>query len=254
MKKRSRRQYRRRLPSLITVIILVVAIIGIFRLGTAIFQQDDETSIFDNLNWKKDCPKDLLTLYDRNPDARSFVKNYAKKKGKTFPIDLSEYQDCKTVPLLMQWDERWGYATYAGEVFGLSGCGPTCLSMVAIYLKGDTTMDPLWMGKFSTEHGFSYEGQGTMWSLMTEGAVQLGLEVVELPLEEERIVSNLEVGNPIICIVGPGDFTTTGHFIVLTGYEDGKIKVNDPNSYRNSEKTWTYEQLQGQIQNLWAYR
>ena len=24
--------------------------------------------------------------------------------------------------------------------------------------------------------------------------------------------------------------TTTGHFIVLTGVEDGKIRVNDPNS------------------------
>ena len=54
--------------------------------------------------------------------------------------------------------------------------------------------------------------------------------------------------------MGPGDFTTTGHFIVLVGYENGKIKVNDPNSIKNSEKEWTYEQIKDQIRNLWAIR
>ena len=254
MKKRSRRRYRRWLPTLLAWGVVLAVLVGLVRIGIAIVQRDGETGFLSGIGWKKDCPEELLQLYDRNPDARSFVKHYAEKKGKTFPIDLSEYQNCTTVPLLMQWDERWGYASYAGEVFGLSGCGPTCLSMVAIYLKGDTTMDPLWMGEFSTEHGFSYEGEGSLWTLMTEGAAQLGLEAIEIPLEEERIAANLEAGNPIICVLGPGDFTTTGHFIVLTGYENGKIRVNDPNSYRNSEKTWTYEQLKGQIQNLWVYR
>ena len=50
-----------------------------------------------------------------------------------------------------------------------------------------------------------------------------------------------------------GDFTTTGHFIVLTGYEDGRITVNDPNSRKRSEKTWDFDTLQYQIKNLWSY-
>ena len=53
--------------------------------------------------------------------------------------------------------------------------------------------------------------------------------------------------------MGPGDFTTTGHYIVMTGYVDGKISVNDPNSYENSEALWSYEQICGQIRNLWAF-
>ena len=44
-----------------------------------------------------------------------------------------------------------------------------------------------------------------------------------------------------------------GHFIVLTGVEDGKIIVNDPNSKEKSEKRWEYERLESQIQNLWVY-
>lgn len=247
-----RRRYRRWVPTLIAVLAIVAVIPGIFKLGVTVYKSVSRQEAEDT-SWKEACPEELLILYEKNPDARSFVKHYTEKKGRIFPIDLSEYQDCDTVPLLMQWDERWGYANYAGSLFGLSGCGPTCLSMVAIYLKGDTTMDPLWMLRFSTEHGFSCE-EGTAWSFMADGAAQLGLEAVELPLQEDRVVANLEAGNPIICIMGPGDFTTTGHFIVLTGYHDGKITVNDPNSYANSEKTWTYAQLEGQIQNLWAYR
>ena len=48
------------------------------------------------------------------------------------------------------------------------------------------------------------------------------------------------------------DFTTTGHYIVLVGTEDGLLRVNDPNSYANSEKLWTYEQLESQFRNLWV--
>ena len=61
-------------------------------------------------------------------------------------------------------------------------------------------------------------------------------------------------GRPaIICSVRPGDFTTTGHFILLAGLEEGGIRVNDPNSPQNSEKLWAYETLEPQIRNLWAF-
>ncbi|MBQ1871316.1 MAG: C39 family peptidase, partial [Lachnospiraceae bacterium] len=52
----------------------------------------------------------------------------------------------------------------------------------------------------------------------------------------------------------PGDFTYTGHFIVLTGIdEDGKIMVNDPNSRNNSDKHWDVDTLVKQIKALWVY-
>ena len=84
--------------------------------------------------------------------------------------------------------------------------------------------------------------------------MKLGLDVTEIPLVEKRIKDNLEVGNPIICAMGRGDFTATGHYIVLIGLEDGKFIVNDPNSVENSQKLWSYEQIQGQIRNLWVIR
>ena len=88
---------------------------------------------------------------------------------------------------------------------------------------------------------------------MTDGARQFGICGEEMGLSESEVFSKLEAGHPIICSMRPGDFTTTGHFIVLTGVKDGKIRVNDPNSRKRSEKLWDYERLEYQINNLWMF-
>ena len=83
---------------------------------------------------------------------------------------------------------------------------------------------------------------------------KLGIDSTELPLDKQRVINNLEVGNPVVCIMGPGDFTKKGHFIVMTGIENGKIKINDPNSIENSNKLWNFDDISSQINNLWAMR
>lgn len=199
-------------------------------------------------------PEDLLECVQKNPEMEDFVLNYPLKKDERPEIDLSQYRDSDSVPLLFQWDERWGYTEYAGNIMGLSGCGPTCLSMVSMFLLEDTTYTPRYMAQFSEENGYDVPGSGSSWTLISEGGKKLGLDVIEIPLDKQRIIRNLEVGNPIICVMGPGDFTTTGHFIVLVEYVDGKIRVNDPNSKARSETLWDYEQIQHQIKNLWVCR
>ncbi len=106
-------------------------------------------------------PPELLELLERNQEAKKFVWEYPLKKDERPEIDLSEYADADEMPLLMQWDQRWGYTQYSGNVMGLTGCGPTCLSMVAMYLSNDTTRDPAWMAEFSTENGYAAKGSGT---------------------------------------------------------------------------------------------
>lgn len=54
--------------------------------------------------------------------------------------------------------------------------------------------------------------------------------------------------------MGPGDFTTEGHFLVLTGVdENGEILLHDPNSKKRSHQSWNLERLMKQIRNLWTY-
>lgn len=199
-------------------------------------------------------PEELISLLENNPETEDFVLNYPLLKDREQTIDLTEYEGCEEVPLLLQWDTRWGYAQYGDSMMGLSGCGPTCLSMVCLYLLEDSRYDPLYLADFSRENGYCVPGSGSAWTLISEGGVRLGLDVVEIPLDEDRLLRNLETGNPVICVMGPGDFTTTGHFIVLTGCEDGKLRVNDPNSRLRSQKLWEYRQIADQIRNLWVCR
>lgn len=198
-------------------------------------------------------PESIVALLNNNSETEKFVLEYPEKKNKVYNINLEKYKDSQTVPLLMQWDQRWGYTTYAGDCMGITGCGPTCLSMVAIYLTGDTEKNPKWMAEFATENNYANEESGSEWKLINEGGAKLGLNVAELTLDAIKITDNLQQGNPIICTMGPGDFTSSGHFIVMVGYENGEIIVNDPNSKSNSEKKWKFDEISSQIKNLWVF-
>ena len=137
---------------------------------------------------------------------------------------------------------------------GIAGCGPTCLSMVYSGLTGDASLNPLEMANFSNTNGYYISGQETSWNLMTEGAQALGLTVENGTVDAEYILANLTENTPMTCSMYPGDFTYTGHFIVLTGIDpEGKIMVNDPNSNINIEKHWPMEEIFPQIRNIWKY-
>ena len=89
---------------------------------------------------------------------------------------------------------------------------------------------------------------------MTNGAEKMGLSGKELVFDEAHILAALREGQPIICAMRKGDFTDSGHFIVLKAAdENGRILLCDPNSRKNSEKAWELSELMPQIKNLWGY-
>lgn len=272
-----RRRIRRRIRTAVGIMKLSLMLAVICALFLVIYYRDEllnkntgtEQQVIDNLTaevsgtgnnklneiltHKEQYSAELLELLNKNPETLEFVYNYPNNKDKVFDIDISGDLKSGKVPLFLQWDERWGYSAYGDSMIAINGCGPTCLSMVAAYILHDDKMNPKWMAQFSEENGYISEN-GTLWALMSQGAKKLGMESIEIPLDENRILNNLEVGNPIICSMGPGDFTTEGHFIVMTGVKDGKIVVNDPNSRERSEKLWKFSDIQNQIKNLWVFR
>lgn len=199
-----------------------------------------------------DYPEDLIKLLDKAPESKEFVLEYPKEKNKQHTVDIKKYKNCESVPLFIQWDTQWGYAPYGNGIVGLDGCGPTCLSMVAVYYLKDTKYSPDYIAKFSYDNGYYVDGIGTDWSLITKGGKKLGLDVKEIPLDEGVVINNIKQKKAVICSVGPGDFTQKGHFIVITDYSDGVFTVNDPNSYSNSDKKWSYDRLHKQIKNMWT--
>ncbi len=197
-------------------------------------------------------PDSLVQLVSKYEQTIDYVYYYPEYKDQSWEIDLSAEAASGQVPLLLQWDRRWGYSPYGTGMIGYTGCGPTSLSMVALYLLGDAKWSPLEMSKFAVENGYCSPGHGSTWTLISEGSTALGLHAAEISLSETRMKRELDQGHPIIVVVGPGDFTTSGHFMVLTGYDDTGFFLNDPNSRENSGRTWSFSVLSPQIKNLWA--
>lgn len=219
------------------------------KLGKLAGEYDEFSEVYEK---RDNYPKDMLAALCNNPEMIDFVKGYldAEKKANG-GITRDELEE--RFPLFLQWDKRWGYASYGNSNIGMSGCAPTCLSMVIVGLTGNKDATPAQVAKFAWKNGYYIEGTGTSWSLMTNGCLEYGIRGQEISLDKDIIFKELEQGHPVICSVRAGDFTTAGHFILLVGVEDGKIKVNDPNSTYRSNWIWEYDKLRGQIKNLWAF-
>ncbi|WP_418666207.1 C39 family peptidase [Allofournierella sp.] len=196
-------------------------------------------------------PQELAALLAHNQETLDFVLAYPDRKDAEPPDTVGDLEP-GTCPLLLQWDERWGCVPYAGSILAVSGCGPTALAMVACGLTGDDTLTPARIARWAQDNGYAGE-VGTSWELMRSGCGEFGLQAQELTLDRGTVFEALQSGRPIICSMRPGDFTTTGHFIVLTGVQDGKLRLLDPNSPRRSAELWEYDRLEYQIKNLWAY-
>ncbi len=205
--------------------------------------------IYDNID---NYPEPLMAALGNNPEMIGFVKGYLTEepvvKGGITQEELS-----KDFPLFIQWDSRWGYVHYGDDTIAQSGCAPTCISMVAAALTRDVLTTPDKVAAYAEANGYYQANVGTAWSIMTEGVSEFGIRGEELSLNKNTVIRELENGNPIICSVRPGDFTASGHFIVLVGVKDGKIVINDPNSTIRSSMLWEYEDIEGQIKNLWVF-
>lgn len=252
-----KRRYQRKNKALKNMVVLVFGFCILFVVALTVRKQIPMFRAFMNgsdlLLEKDQYPQELLDMLSRNPKMYDFVLNYPEKKGNVYADTVGEVTKGE-FPLLIQWDEKWGYGNYGDSSIAVSGCGPTALSSVIAGLTGSNQVTPYTVAKYAEENGYYVEGAGTSWELFTRGGENFGVKGEEISLTKTAVFQALENGKPIICSMRPGDFTTAGHFIVLIGIEDGKIKVNDSNSRENSEKLWEYEVLETQIKNLWAFQ
>lgn len=201
---------------------------------------------------REQYPEELLAALAGNPEMAAFVAGYPDAEKKATGGFSEEELEAES-PLLLQWDSRWGYASYGDSNIGIAGCAPTCLSMVILSLTGNAEATPDALADYSMRNGHYVEGIGTAWTLLSDGAKEYGLTVKELGLDEDEIKNCLSRGGLVICSMRPGDFTTSGHFIVLYDYDASGFYVHDPNSRIRSDKQWSFADIKYQIKNIWGY-
>ena len=235
---------KKAIPVLLCIYILLIIFDLLKNKHTDIAAEDTDVPV----------PEEIQEFVEKYPEAAEYAENYAKYADKDLDDDVKKEMKKSSIPLFIQWDKKWGYRSYGEGYVGTSGCGPTCLAMVACGLKQDDSITPKSVCEYADENGFYVSGQGTSWSLMTTGAEHYGLSSSQGEISERYILDNLSEKTPMICSMKPGDFTTSGHFIVLTGIDDnGKVIVNDSNSRKNSDKHWDAKDLVSQMKGIWVF-
>ena len=155
-------------------------------------------------------------------------------------------------PYLIQYDTRWAYHAYGSSVMGITACGPTCLSMAAIGLTGDAAATPARVADYAESAGHYVPGAGTAWTLFTDGAAAFGLRGTAMETDKSAMKAALDEGKLLVASMLPGDFTTSGHFILIVDHGLFGFRVYDPNSPELSSRSWSFDKLAPQTAQLWS--
>ncbi len=162
-----------------------------------------------------------------------------------------------------QGDSRWANMPLGrlpnGRVatMATSGCGPTAMAAVANSLGASLGhgITPAQMGQFATQNGYISQG-GANAGLFTLGAAQMGLS--STPLSSTRdLKSSLETGRPVILTGKSSDgntanpFTSVGHIVMATGFNNGKTTILDPNS--GKKRLYNVDKLGDSTEHAWSY-
>ncbi len=122
-----------------------------------------------------------------------------------------------------------------------SGCGAASASMVVEYFTGNTSQNPDTLFKWACDNGW-YTGSGLSYAAVKKLCSNYGVTLTWVGTQS-AIINALKAGNPVIALMGPGTFTSGGHYIVLSGIKvvDGTtyIRVNDPNSSSRTNSYYT---------------
>lgn len=139
-----------------------------------------------------------------------------------------------------QNDKRWADALYGGDdKIADYGCGPTVLAMLVTSFTDETYL-PSDMAKWAADHHYWSPGSGTSHEFIIEAAEAFGFRARAFrKYTKEDIISELSSDHILIALMGPGHFTRSGHFIIISDYwSGGKVTVADPASLKNTQKPW----------------
>lgn len=153
-----------------------------------------------------------------------------------------------------QGDNPWKNMMYGTiRTIGISGCGPTSMAIVISTLNGQE-ITPEMTSNWSYQNGYLVQGYNngrpyamSSHSLIPALATEYSLNSTGIAKNSntaEQIYQALSRGKLVVAIMGPGHFTSGGHFIVLRGVtEKGKILVADCGSRQRTNQEWDIETI-----------
>jgi hypothetical protein len=206
-----------------------------------------------------DIPKDIKKMVSDYPETSPLLDYYreAQEDENYFSREIDISMDLLTdeTPLFIQWDKRWAFLKYGKEkMVATSGCGPTCLAMIAAHFTKNADYNPKYFADFSASNHYYIEDVGTKWELFSQGAKRFGLIVSNVAISKSAVYSALDEDKILAANVRAGHFTRRGHYIIIKGYDkNGAFFICDPNSVENSKRSWPPEIVIGESKKIWGF-
>lgn len=164
-----------------------------------------------------------------------------------------------------QVDPQWKDVSYSAKgestTIGRAGCGTTCAAMVIASLM-KPSITPVDTSKWSVAHGYKCINWGTYYSYFVPQFKKYKIDCKMLNSANLRTTPNKKVldealealkdGQWLIACMGPGNWTKGGHFILVYGYNDGYVYINDPASSRANRVKNTWTLLAKEVKYFWV--
>ena len=155
----------------------------------------------------------------------------------------------------LQTDRKWANQAYAvkGEsaTVGGSGCGPTAMAMV-LATWADPKVTPATECAWALAHGYKCKGHGTFYGYFAPAAARYGLVCTQINYASlhgnatssyhTQVKRALAAGDMVIACMGPGNWTRSGHFVLVWAMREDLdiVYINDPASTltRRTRGSW----------------
>ena len=165
----------------------------------------------------------------------------------------------------LQTDPRWGSLYYSapGEktTIAASGCGPTAMAMV-LATWADPSVTPKTECAWALAHGYKAPRQGTYYGYFEPAGARYGLRVTRLNYPSlygkstsayhAQVKDALDRGELVIACMGPGNWTRSGHYVLVWKIEGDTIYINDPASTKAARTKGSYSLFRQQVKYYWT--
>ena len=151
-----------------------------------------------------------------------------------------------------QGDSRWGKKPYtatgnSSQTIANSGCGPTSMSdIIASWINHSIT--PVEMCAFAIANGCRSKNSGTNWDFFKKIANAYGFTGFVQTKSMATARAALQGGALVVASMGPGYWTSGGHYICLWKTDDTYMYACDPASKtRKKQKLAAFEEQRKQF-------
>ena len=165
----------------------------------------------------------------------------------------------------LQTDPRWGSLDYSapGEktTIAASGCGPTAMAMV-LATWADPSVTPKTECAWALAHGYKAPRQGTYYGYFEPAGARYGLRVTRLNYASlygnatsayhAQVKDALDRGELVIACMGPGNWTSSGHYVLVYGIQGDTIYINDPASTKAARTKGSWSLFRQQVKYYWT--